>query len=925
MSSSLEIVTQQLASATTPLKKSKELIDLELGTLALGDLKDSKKITNFLNTLANVENGYPLFIFNHPLYFLLKISSFNQELPIKKEDLTEAINLISSVLDTFKSLKLNGTSNMSNLLENSNIVAQLSQFLQQLRDIDLSVSIVLTPPAVIGTFKFIEEIVFSYYVAYWDLHPKISIPPLNTQSILQQWLISSYLINLKIPHNLNNLPNLKVLAKSLIKTQPDLFIPVSVVTETALTLPWAKTQAEQIFATLDENVLGLEHTPILGFRDSDLLTLSMDYVFLYVHVFEGIFNNNLHSCSKTAIESFLKKSVKFLANTVNFIQITCSNRSSLSLSDIEAVRTFFISHGLSQEVTIALRAILLTSKENINVKIKNLILVAQLMDQVTLFAKYFYLCLKKCSPTSISYGTITDLIQTAYIEQNSYISWSDPNLGETSNWPITPLLKIFIPSPPEENLIAIFKAMPSSLMKNLFGVFVKRGWGTDKILLLAKSTPPSKFQDSSPKKVTRKEVQKFCDSLEIGDTEYPLKIVQSHFFATEFTKTKVVPILQTILSNNVSRNNILPRLKWLITFAFDDALGLYQLRRPLALAFFQLTDIFNHNTANISMESLLNHFQEVITIIKEMISEVPPLPKNFLTHIYQVTFAPMALQYIQDANLFLDESKPIFDALYHLTRISFILCHTNYNYISLEKTIQIPISDTSALLHVPLEVFKDTIRILESSTKEALVILSQACQELHKTYIACLLVMNKNELLEQHSIKIDVSEPNFSKIQGTLLGCFKRYREILALIANSCCFSLTKHFDFLFKPDLISETTIKQILDFSEERDDPAMFMDSIQQPLDITPPNIEMLELKLSKKDIENIQEIYEKFPSIDSVLDPAPSIKLPYTDAMSLSKITIDWDKFAHTTYISQESNQLNFSHITIKNLEQNITGNF
>lgn len=925
----LERVTEKILDANSSLQKIKELVDLELITISIRDLSDPQKVTNFLNTLTNLENEYPAFIQAHPVYFLLKTASFQDAMPLHDTDLLDAIQLITLVIKTFKDLNLVSPGVTPNLLSNTNIIAQLSQFISQLKNLKLNLSINVTPPSIIGTFKFIEELTFSFYLAHWHIFPQLSLPPLNpqNQSILEQWLLISYLVTFNIPHNLPKVPNIKPLSKTLLTNNADLFIPISVVTETSLTLPLAKERASEIFLTVNESITNIKNAPILGFRDVDLNTLSIEYLFLYDFIFEGLCNNKVYSCTRPVIEGFLKKCLKFLTNLTNFIQTTSSNKNSLSLSEIESIRLKFTSCGLTQNSCNAFRTMLNISQFNSSISWKNFTTVFQLLDQVTLFAKYFFDCLYKCSPTSISFRATREIIHSAYVEQSSFSSWHANNsMEQTPNWPIPPLLKIFVPKPPEKELTVIFKTMKSNLMRSLFGISVRRNWGLNKIYQMAKNNVDVKSKDISQKTANKKQVQKFCDSLEVGDTEYSLEIVQSQYFAPEFIKTKIIPIMQTILSNNVSKHRILHKMRWLIIFAFDDALGLYQIRRPLSLAYFQLTDIYSQNMTNVSMSNLLDNFQEVNTIIKELVPDAPQLPINFLSHIYQLIYSPIALTQIEAANYFLREADPVLDGLWHMVRVSFILCHTKYNYVSTGKFLELPVADGAGVLKIQLDVFMETIKIIEHSVHEALVILAQMSQDLHKSYVTCLAILEKNQSLINHPLEINVSEPNFEKIRETLLECFKKYRDVLSLVSSSCCYSLTKHFSFLFEPDLIPEITIQKILNFSEDTDNPNMFIDSIQQPLDtsqVEPPTTSWPEL--TQFDVNTLKEVYHMFPSPDTPSQITPSIKLYYTDTVNVPKITLDWDKFSHSDYIPQEDQQFNFSHITTKSLEQTITGTF
>ncbi|BBB06516.1 hypothetical protein [Rhinolophus gammaherpesvirus 1] len=931
----LERVTRRLSEADNSLRQVRELVDLEFITVPLRDLSDSKKVADFLNTLRGTDNEYVDFISNHFVYYLLRAASFHEPVPLGAPGLGDALALMEAVLKNLQSQKppQETTETRDSSLNNSSVLTQVSQYLALLKALKLDQSFQVTPSPVIGTFRCIEELTLAFYASHWSIYPKVSLKPLNfqTQGVLEQWLLVSYLTGMGIPHDLPKVPSLKTLSKTLLTKEPGLFIPVSVVTETSLTLPLAKERAKEVFTSLDENIPSVKHTPIMAFRDTDLDSLSTDYLFLYDFVFEGICNSQIHSCTRRSIEGFLKRCAGFLTQMTNIIQTTCANKPSLALPKNERLREGFASCGLTQDSCNAFRTMMAISHPKADLGWKHLASVIQLLDQITLFGKFFFECLSKCSPTSISFRAVRDIIHGAYVEQSSLSSWL-PNtipFKQTSTWPIPPLLKIFVPRPPEKELISLFKAIPSNMGKSLFGIAAKRDWGLTKVYQLAKHNQalPKISKNPTPKQANKKQVQKFCDSLEIGDTEYPLEVVQSQYFATEFTRTKIVPVLQNILSNNASKHSILSKLKWLIIFAFDDALGLYQIRRPLSLAYFQLADIYGQNSSGLPLSHLLDNIQEVTSIIGDLVPDTPQLPVNFLSHIYRLSFSPLAVSLTQAADYFLKEMDPLLDGLWHMIRISSIMCHTVYHYDSSGRYMELQVEESTTSLRVPLEIFKKTLQTIELNVHETLVIMSQLCQDLHKSYVSCLTVIEKTQTLRDHPLKIDVSEPNFTLIQDSLLGCLKRYREILTLVRGNCCYSLTRYFGFIFESDLITEATIRQILDFSDDTDNPNIFIHSIQQPLEPQrqQPNSATSWPKLTLLDINTLKEIYEPFPSMEASQEITPSIKLSYTDTVNVSQINLDWDKLIHSEYLTQQDLGSNYSHITIKNLEQTITGPF
>ncbi|AMA67420.1 tegument protein UL37 [Vespertilionid gammaherpesvirus 1] len=935
MARSLEKISYRMMNASSSLNKIKELVDLEIHPIAIRDLNDPDKVQNFLNTLGDATEDYPKFIVKHPVFFLMRISSFQAQLPLNQSDVHNSAKTLLSIIENFKNIKLFDNTDPADTLDNKNVASIVSQFANNLLNFDPLSSVFIQVPQVIGIFRCVEELVFSCYSLHWQTFPPINFPLLNygNQNILELWCLTSHINNLNLTHNLPKLQSLKNLAKILITKEQDLFVPNSTPIETSLTLPLAKKKAIEIFKAFDENVPSTIAGPILAFRDSDLNSMTIDFMFMYDHIIEGICSNNIHSCSTKTVNSFVKKCIQFMISLIQFIQTTCSTKNSLSLQEIETIRTAFIKCGLSESACIAFRTIVVMTSPKPEIGWKKLKTFMHLIDNITMFADFFYKCLNNCSPTSISYRSITNIIKLSFIEQSSKLSWHSGNLSKDGyDWHVSQSLKIFLPKPEEKEILSLFKEIQSNFMKYIFSISLKRDWDFTKAQQLFKNILIEKSQETKNYTIaTKKEVEKFCDSLEIGDTEYAQNIVQSQHFAPVFIRTKVFPIIQTIMSNSTQKHTILIKLKWLMLFAMEDATGLIQIRRPITLLYFQLMDLFDQNTSRVSVINILDYLEEIGKLIKDAVPDAPQIPTNFINNVYQIAYTPMAMDQISAVNYFLREIQPVLNATWSVMKISHTLCHTKYNYLSEEQIIEIPVHKHDNKLKVSIKIFKDTLKTLERSIHESLVLVTNACHELHNSYVSCLTILEATQTILNHPVKINRVEPNFFQIKETLLGCLKRYRELLSTITQSCAYSLTLHFNFLFETDLLPEKTIKSILEFSDDKDNPNVFMDSIQQPIESSQGEHIQDNTKnnpiLSEEDISNIREIYDNFPSLDSFNDfseTTHSIKLSYSDKLNSKQIQLDWETFKDSVYVPKDTPDT-LTHISIESIEQAITSNF
>ncbi|UTM05309.1 tegument protein UL37 [Equid gammaherpesvirus 2] len=957
---SLDRLAQRLSDAENLFKKVRVLVDLESAPLSLRSLSDPVRIASFLNTLSDRGNEYLAFIRHRPAFYLLRVASFGEQVPLGAGDLQGAVGLLTSAVRAFKDLKPppEGTpAPANNLLENSNILTRLSQFIAHLRSLDLSQPVTFTPPASLVTLRCVEEITFSFWHAHWTAPPEVSLPKPNPQSKLERWLALSYAAALGAARD--NAPKhrreLRALAKSLLTTERDLFAPVSVVTETSLTLPLAKERAREIFSMVDDALPGdaaARGAPVLGFRDADLNAASPEYVFLYEHVFEALLHDQTYGCARRTVEAFLERCLKFLVNLGSYVQTACSNKSHLSPPEIEGVRAAFHACGLTREACHTFSTMLaIAPAGGAASRLKHLHATVQHLEQITVFGRHFYECLRRCSPTSISHRLVREVLRAAQVEQNSATPWTAGAAeGSALGWPVHSYLRIFLPRPPEDDLAATFKAASeSNFMKSLIGVSVKRDWDLNKFYVLSKKAPGGGGNGEGGRgqrgrgnrlaqagaKVLRGAQPRRRGLRAGGGAEQVL--------CARVRAGRAAPRAggHAAGAGQAARDAVQAQVAGPVRLRGRGGAGPHQAppdpgllpaHRDLWPGRGRLGGAAGGGDGG-ALGNLLDHFHEAWTAARELVPEAGgEVPHELLTNIYRSLHAPAAREQLAAAAAFLKEIKPLVEGTWNMMRIASVLCHTRYNYLSASGHLRVPFGEKPGYVDVPVPVFKETVKIMESSLHETLVILSQACQDLQRFYAACLGILDQNQFLATHPVQLDMSEPDFQAVKETLLGCLRRYREVASLAAGSCCFSLTRHFGALFDPPLITEAVVRKVLEFSEERDTTDAFIESLQQPIakveeedwDDAPPKH-----ALNDYDLTALREINESFPLPkqhgNNPPETTPSIKLSYTDSVNVSQITLDWEKFLRTSYIPQDAITSEFSHITLKKLEQSITGSF
>ncbi|AJG42990.1 tegument protein U30 [Harp seal herpesvirus] len=906
-------ITQRLLDAETSIKKTRELVELEIKSLSLEDLTDSAAISNFLNTLSSTSEDYLKFAYTYPVFFLLRVCSLPKPIHTTPS-LADYIQLLQRVHQSFQKVSFPPEASPSALISNKSLLASLQQFAEHLKSLTLTATPFFVPiPDVFICFKWVEELVLLVYTSHWETPPSTQAPKLNPSSapILELWVYSLYLA--KCTQGANKPPNLKDVAKDLVKNNHGVFISLVSSSENLFLLPLAKQQADAIFKVFDDSFDHRAGTPILGFRDEDLKKLNPEYMFLYDFVFEALFNNISHECSPGVVDTFLKKCNKFLNKFSHTIQSATTNKQPFSLKQIEGLRSVFAQHGFTESNCITFHNLLSIAHQNNHRRWPHITPLISSLHHIILFGNFFYQCLARCSPCSISYNFIDGLLRRASIEAQQAIY-----LGILSPFPWTAssALRIFLPLVPEKELTDIALSIPSSFMRSLFEIAAQRDW---KLPSLIKQHSSYKSSILTTETVSLQEVKVFCKQLKIGDSQYPQSLTLHPQFAAEFTKSQVIPILTEIFENRVQKNLALMHIRWLITFAVEDSPGLFLIKRSLTLVYFELAHVFS-NLETGSVYTLLQYVQDLWSTIEATTPNSPPIPVPFLSYVYRLAFTPLAVQHAEAPQLFVQEVSTLLQKTNMLTHLGFVFCHTPYKYNSQLKLMKMPLANTSKHLSVPIETFKSTIEVLEQSLKSSLTLLAQLYRHLNLAYLDCLSTIEKVQEICKHPIKIDTANPNFNLIKDSYLQCIKRYHAIVSQSSQSCCFNLTSHFEFLFQPDMLPIETAQQILAFSESTDNPEVFLQSIEQPLDADPPAVlPTTGISFTLEDLAALKELVESFPTPSNPAVKNHSIKLYYTDTYDVARPQIDWEKHSSGVFVPKEDQADRFTHITIKQLEQ------
>ncbi|ARW78125.1 tegument protein UL37 [Common bottlenose dolphin gammaherpesvirus 1 strain Sarasota] len=854
--------------------------------------------------------------------------------------LARDLHTLARLWDTLSSASADAlpTECVHNNIQNKAVLDNIQIFIQQLADWRPEDK----PPVadnVLRTFACVEELTHEVYLTHWqslthfdfsaefkDAHAREPV------SHLHRWLVANYYAQLYSPDDATAAYDIQKLAADLVIEHQELFITPPNFSESAFALPASKTRALEILqayiapradagAIHSKNGESFEPGLFLTFGDAELDSAPSAHLFLLDFVAEALCHCQSYACSDRAVEDFLTRAVHSLRLLGDTIQTQCANAS---FSRRRVIRTHhaLLRAGLSETNCARFSAIMLMSPtrprpdeeaaghassgspfRDACAKWPHFEEFIQLVHQITLFASYFYLCLRHCSPTSIGFRETAPILQQAEIEQSPEAARNRVHaLAWLLPWTLADVLRIFLPSPPMPIFNEVSRQLSSDLVRSFFWINVKRNWG---VSFAPDVIPKDRALAPVPASITEEQVEKYCTCLNIGDTIFNPAFTTHPHFVPAFIKSTVYPTLYKILTNNLQRNRALFYLRWLITFAAEDSPGLERIRRPLTLAYFQMVDIGSlkdsEKTAG-SFADILDYLHEVFRIIHDVVPDAT-FPNNLPSFLFTLHYTPRTRKLLADAHRFAAAARPILRTLTRLLRVGSALCHSDVTYEAETRTVTLPVSDDAQSFSLPVEGLRTAAEVLEKTCAGALVALNQLTHDLHASYVELLALVGEIEHVAKHVIKINHGEPDVSVVTSTYLACFTQARRAVDLVTTSCCYSLTKHFRTIFEPELLPLSTTHAILEFSEERGDrPNTFLQSLEQPLEMAHrPAQHAQRPPLTPSDVDVLSDL------IPDLLDRAPSprstqaIKKQYTDTYDVIQISLDWNTHDHTVYVT------------------------
>ncbi|AAC95587.1 orf 63 [Ateline gammaherpesvirus 3] len=890
-------LTNDLQTAENDLLKTKVLMDMELNYFPVEQLESSPTLLDFLNILKHMSGQHSTFIQQNFLFYLLRLSTFSTT-NYDTNNIKQCMSLLNNVCNAAETIP---TVSSSNFLNNQLVITHLKQYITS-NSTFTGQTEPIVPNNVILTFRCVEELVHACFQCYWNF-PFQSQIPYTSNGALEKWLLTRHLKALGLDYSAFG--SLKEQATNLITNEKHIFVPLSS-SEYCINLFLAKNQALDIYNSFTTNPITRSNVPVLAFSSKELTNATPELFFLYDFIIEGLYYEHSYNIPQDIVEQFISKTIHFMTELCNTIQIKCSHKL-LSSSDIRDIKELLQTCGLTEDCCHRLQTnVLILNVNSGNNSWKGYDTFVSLINQLVLFSDYFYKCLFHFSPTSISYAKITELL-------NIVSAIESETLGQLNkfSWKLANMLTFFVPKAPSKLILETYMNISPYLMKSAFSIWAKKTWNYTWLdATSTHSSPKHTFTHIAV--IPQFEVQKYCESLQLGTTEYNSTIVNSPFFAGEFINHHIVPTITAILQNKVHKNRALFQLRWLIVFASDEAKGLYRIRRPLGLLYFQIIEIINNCSTQTAILNVLDYLLEIQQLIQYHVPTYTT-PIKFIQEIFFIKYKPRSIELTKSILKFITETEACVQKILPLIQLSTKMC--NITYSGINDTYKVNMQGLQKPASIDQKALIDAIKAIQSLTKENWVIINHTYQELQTAYIKLATILETIEKISLHSVAIKVSSPNFIKLNNMFLQCFKRYNVIANLITNSHGFNLTKYFRQLFEPELIPVTTIQKIINFNDETDDPQVFLDSLSQPLETYTVRPDKSEL--TPEDLNHLLE----FSHQPCETGPS-SIKLNYTDIFNTSKVDINWKTYKHTTYIADNPAELQFTHLTSALLDENLS---
>ncbi|QFN51747.1 ORF 63 [Macacine gammaherpesvirus 5] len=913
-------LTDNLLTCTGSLQQLKLLMEFQLKPLPTAHLLSMPTVTRFLNTAFKIDNPLVSFIQKHPVFFLMRVARLPEPVITDHQSAKTSTGILSEVVNVLNTAirkpHESPAAKDNDYLDNRAILAMITEYIHHVTSRTPS-GIPPTPPMGISHLPCVEQILHETHRQYWNLTlpESLFIDIGEVASPLQTWLILSYCKKLQLaPPPL--FPPVDELARRLVTGHHELFVPLSTSLETYITMPVSKQRAFEIYSVFAKSKNIVDGTPILAFTDTELTTFTPELLFLYDFVIESLCKNQAYGCSRNAIEHFIKKGIDFMAELGAFIEKTCGYRSTVSLSNVRAVKARLASCGLSKEACEDFRAMILMTPHETTPKWENFTDFLEMVNQLTLYGFYFYECLNQYSPTSISLAKIQNILNRVDAEQSDRALWRTPLIGSFPfPWKLNNVLAFFKPSTPVATLQKIYKAIPSYLMRSLFEIAANKSWGN---IALAESAPLTDIQTAEPDQgpVSAQVIAKYCSRLQISATDYDAAIVSSPGFAAEFIKTKLYPILSEVLRNTSKKNRSLFQIRWLIVFAAEDARDLAPIRRSLALAYFQIMDILEEKHSPESFYNLLDYLQETFRCIRQVIPEAT-CPQEFLQYLFTFQNIPIAASFIQTSMTFVDDLKNGIPGILDLVSLGAAFYNMKLLYDSTLDTVEIPTEEGQPIV-VSMFVFKSTIRVLEKLLQEAVIALTQTSEPMYAAHIRLMQHLTYMQKIAGHEIMTTQLPSVFHEIHEGYLQCFKRFKRLMLHVTGSCCYSLTRYFGFLYQPPLIPDTIVQKILNFNDKTDTTDDILKSLSQPVRQGPLSAENeSSSRLSKNNVELLQKLYDDFRTASTNNNPT-SIKLEYSGNYNETQVSVDWSTYNLVTYTAPDDT-LKFTPVNTEALDR------
>nr|QRE02543.1 Tegument protein [Otarine gammaherpesvirus 4] len=948
-SRSLRRLIRRLLAPGSDFDALRELLNLEFRCLDARELTDSATISDFLNTLAALPGAgdYIHFVGTHCAYFLLHNASLMHvgASPIAR------LNTLRDVIGALNAA-VHGRQCHTDELSDGRIIASVSSFVdvidaRRIGDVPQPV------PWPLSTFVCIDEIIRDAYAAYWleSMQPMATAAMESatdsTIGIIHRWLAATYAKHLlpkctgneKITVRATNTQ--QELARDLIMHHSALF--ESSGTEAMSTLlPLSKLRAMQVLHvyvdsanTDNAHVVDMpDVNTVLTFRDEDLNdSAATQRLFLLDYVIEALCHGVSHSCTHETVENFLRRATSALHELGNLVARS-ADVPRYSLSAVVGTRDALQSVGLGEQQCVNVRAALVASRGNYTrlqmAPWNGLREFLHLVDDVTQFAAYFYECLQHCSPTGSDHRAISEVLHRANVERNGVsatlgetfhrneIDCFSETFGATSlgigygvepPWKLPDALRIFVIQPPVGDIERLSTMLPSGLTRTMFWVQMHRLWNIT-APVVTNVTVSNTAEPGDHISVTPDDITKFCKHIQVGDTEYDVSMVKNSVFATEFIRGHIHPMLHGILANEMQRNRAMFQLRWLITFAAEHAHWLQRIRRPLTLAYLEIVDITQQGGQPGTFLDLLDHFHEAANCIREVVPGAT-YPTAFLARMFTLHYGERARTISIVARHLMRDILETLEALYMPARLAAMLCHSHLNFEPLARVISIP-TTASAPLRVPISIMCDTIAALEGACHQVAVSLGQLAPRLRAAHVDALALADDTERIRNHPLGIESPQPDGRELAKLLLACMKRYARAVRIVNDTCGCSLMRHFAVLYEPELLPTHTVQRVLQFVEGHDDPAIFSDSLEQPIPVhsikTKPCTHDVHdwATFTAEDITAIRAICPQFPMLDdpvNVSNAADAIKRPYTASYDERSIEVNWDQYEHTVYLASD----------------------